>query len=130
MTVRQEGRFSVHHDSERNLFRLEIVGRLTLALTEASADATYTLPDVTSTSRLLVDCRKAELDEVNIGALRDYQKIRTAKGYPVLRTAVVVSAADLTIAELWAAVRNSAPEAVSRVFADEDSALQWLFAGL
>ena len=128
MTDRQSGSFSVHHDPGRDLLRLNVSGRLTLALSESSADTTYTLPGVTSRTRLLVDCRGADLDEVDIDALRDYQAYLSAKGYPTLRTAVMVSTANRAIAELWAAVRNSTPEANSRVFVDKAAAIQWLYS--
>lgn len=130
MPERPPGGFRHDLDRRHGLLRIEYRGRLTLAVILEEMAARFALPGVGRDTLLLADCSHAEIDEITLEALAEYQAAKLAAGHPDLRTAMVVPdrAGSLALAELWAATKPSGRGTGARVFTNESAAREWLLA--
>lgn len=130
MSGRGEGSFEVTFDAERNLLRLEYVGRMTLPLILAGADATYSTPGITAETRILGVYLHADIDEIDLETLTRFQAYKKARGYPNLVAAAVLAdrPSHRAMGELWAATKPDG-KAGAAVFTNESDALAWLARG-
>lgn len=130
MPDRPGGQFRHDYEPERDLLRLEYLGRLTGALMRTEMAARFAIPGVTARTLFLAVCSFAEIDEITIETLTAYQAAKLEAGYPDLRTALVVSpdSGTLALAELWAATKPSGRGTGAAVFSNESSAREWLLS--
>lgn len=123
------GSFQVDYDEAADLLRLEYLGRMTRELTLAAADATFTTPGITARTCVLAVYVDADIDEIGIDALADYQAHKAEKGYLNLPAAAVVAdrPSHVAMARLWAATKPGG-EAGAGVFTNEAAARAWLLS--
>jgi len=126
-----DGSFAVAYDPGTDILRLEYVGRMTLALILAAADATFRRLEIGPGTRLLAVYLDAEFDEIDLEALTAFQQYKAANGYANLPAAVVIDdiPGHLAMAELWAATKPGGKDAGAEVFTDEGAARAWLQSG-
>lgn len=122
------GSFRVAYDPERDILRLEYVGRMTRDLILAAADAAFTVPGITERTGMLAVFADAEIDQIDLEALQAFQAYKAAKGYLNLRSAAVLSdkPSDRLMAELWAVTKPGGRAGGAEIFTDEQAAIGWL----
>jgi hypothetical protein len=128
LTDRPDGDFRHDYEPGRDLLRLEYLGHVTGALLLREMDARFRIPGVTRRTLFLAVCVHAEIDEVDLATLTAYQDAKRDRGYPDLRTAMVVPDRPdyLALAELWAATKPGGKGTGAGIFVNESSALEWL----
>lgn len=131
MSDQEVGSYRIAYDPDRDLVRIEYAGRLTTALLVQEAADTLSRPGITAQTRMLAICVDADISGIDRDALIAFQKAKADRGLPSLRVALVLSGdpGHMAMGRLWTTTRPTPGSVGAAVFADEDSATEWLMSG-